>query len=139
MADHNKLLAETADEVKEIRSAQRKVQDEMIRAENESLAKWRADKAKSKPDESTIDSLLQDPAITAIEAPVDANVWKIEVKEKDVIKPNQVIAILEAMKLEINVNAPESVADGTAVIEKLLIEPGETIRAGGRIALVRKT
>ena len=139
MAEHNRLLAETADEVIEIRSAQRKVQDEMIRAENESLAKWRADKAKSKPDESTIDSLLQDPAITAIEAPVDANVWKIEVKEKDVIKPNQVIAILEAMKLEINVNAPESVADGTAMIEKLLIEPGETIRAGGRIALVRKT
>lgn len=139
MAEHNKLLAETADEVKEIRSAQRKVQDEMIRAENDSLAKWRADKAKSKPDEGTIDSLLQDPAITAIEAPVDANVWKIEVKEKDVISPNQVIAILEAMKLEINVNAPESVAGGTAVIEKLLIEPGETIRAGGRIALVRKT
>lgn len=28
MAEHNKLLAETADEVKEIRAAQRKVQDE---------------------------------------------------------------------------------------------------------------
>ncbi|USW49800.1 Putative biotin/lipoyl attachment, biotin-binding, Carboxyltransferase domain, subdomain A and B [Septoria linicola] len=139
MEQHNKLLAETSDEVVEIRAAQRKVQAEMIEAENASLAKWRADKAKNKPDESTIDMLLQDPSITAIEAPVDANVWKIEVKEKDVVKPNQVIAILEAMKLEINVNAPESVGKGTAVIEKLLIEPGETIRAGGRIALIRNT
>lgn len=60
--------------MKEIRAKQRKVQEEMIQAESESLAKWRADKAKSKPDEGTIDSLLQDPAITAIEAPMDANV-----------------------------------------------------------------
>ena len=63
----------------------------------------------------------------------------MEVKEGDEVKAKQLVSILEAMKLEINVNAPESVAGGTAVIEKLLIEPGETIRAGGRIALVRKT
>lgn len=144
MEQHNRLLVETADEVKQVRVAQRKVQDEMIEAENQSLAKWRADKAKNKPDESTIDSLLQDPAITAIEAPVDANVWKIEVKEKDEIKAGQVIAILEgrfnqsrrrlnmrtnaaiAMKLEINVNAPDDTKSGKAVIEKLLVEPVRT-------------
>lgn len=74
MAEHNKMLAETAEEVKTIRSAQRQVQAEMIRAEQESLEKWRADKAKKKPDEGTVDSLLQDPNITAIEAPVNANV-----------------------------------------------------------------
>lgn len=97
MEQHNRLLVETADEVKQIRIAQRKVQNEMIEAENQSLAQWRADKAKNKPDESTIDSLMQDPDIIAIEAPVDANVWKIEVKEKDEIKAGQVVAILEGM------------------------------------------
>ena len=35
-----------------------------------------------------------DPAITAIEAPVDANVWKVQVEEGDSVKPKQVIAIL---------------------------------------------
>lgn len=97
MEQHNQLLTETADEVKQIRIAQRKVQSEMIEAENQSLARWRADKAKNKPDESTIDSLLQDPTITAIEAPVDANVWKIEVKENDEIEAGKVVAILEGM------------------------------------------
>ena len=74
MAEHNKMLVETADEVKKIRAAQRKVQEQMIQAEKESLEKWRTDKEKNKVDESTVESLLQDPAITAVEAPVDANV-----------------------------------------------------------------
>ena len=58
MAEHNKLLAETVDEVKEIRQKQRGVQEEMITAEQESLTKWREDMKKNKPDESTVDALL---------------------------------------------------------------------------------
>ena len=58
MAEHNKLLEETAAEVADIRSKQAKVQEEMIIAENESLAKWREDKEKNKVDESTVDALL---------------------------------------------------------------------------------
>lgn len=40
------------------------------------------------------------------------------------------------MKLEINVNAQEGMKEGVKV-EKLLVLPGETISAGGRIALLR--
>lgn len=58
MAAHNKMLAETADEVKEIRKKQREVQEEMIQAEKDSLAKWRKDKENQKVDEGTVDALL---------------------------------------------------------------------------------
>ena len=58
MAKHNEFLAEVDDEVKDIRQKQRKVQEEMIAAEKESLAKWRADMEKDKVDESTVDALL---------------------------------------------------------------------------------
>ena len=153
MAEHNKLLRDTADEVKEIRSKQAKVQEEMIKAENESLAKWREDKEKNKVDESTVDALLAgeynpgynrtsiylpsntDPAISTIDAPVDANVWKVMVEEQAEIKPNDVVCIIEAMKLEINVCAPDDLKK--AKIEKLLVQPGETVRAGQKLALVR--
>jgi len=76
-----------------------------------------------------------DPAISSIDAPVDANVWKIEVKEGDEVKAGQTIAILEAMKLEIAVKTPDDQKAGK--VEKLLILPGETVKAGGRIALLR--
>lgn len=95
MAEHNKLLEATKSEVEEIRAKQRKVQEEMIRAENESLKKWREEKEKRKPDLSTIESLLGQEGVGVVEAPVDANVWKVEVKEGDEVEGNQVVVILE--------------------------------------------
>ncbi|KAK3047857.1 hypothetical protein LTS18_013047, partial [Coniosporium uncinatum] len=134
MAEHNKLLGETQDEVKKVREKQAEAQQEMVRAENESLERWRKEKEATKVDPGTVEALLEDPAISAIEAPVDANVWKVEVAEGDELETDQVVVILEAMKLEIAVRTPEDVAKG-AKVEKLLVKPGETIKAGGRIAL----
>lgn len=58
MADHNKLLEDTAEEVKTIRAEQAKAQEEMTAAESESLAKWREEKAQGKVDEGALDALL---------------------------------------------------------------------------------
>lgn len=76
-----------------------------------------------------------DPAITAIEAPLNANVWKVEVKEGDKLEKDQVVVILEAMKLEIAVRT-ESVAVGS-VVEKILAQQGDSIEAGKPLLLAR--
>lgn len=62
--------------------------------------------------------------------------WKIEVQEGDEIAANQVVTILEAMKLEIAVQADASVAGGT--VEKILVKPNDSVEAGKPIMLVRK-
>ena len=59
MAEHNKLLVDTADEVKEIRARQAKVQEEMNAAEAESLRLWREEKAKGKVDEGSVEAMLE--------------------------------------------------------------------------------
>lgn len=52
------------------------------------------------------------------------------------------IAILEAMKLEISVRPPDSVAEalasGKVKVEKALVKPGDTVQAGSRLVLLRK-
>jgi hypothetical protein len=58
MAEHNKLLVDTADEVKEMRARQAKAQEEMTAAEADSLARWREEKAQNKVDVSSIESML---------------------------------------------------------------------------------
>jgi urea carboxylase len=63
-------------------------------------------------------------------------VWKILVEEGQTIKPKQNIAILEAMKLEIAVNSPDD-QKKPAIVERLLVQPGETVNAGARIAMLR--
>ena len=67
---------------------------------------------------------------------MDANVWKVQVEEGNEVSANQIITILEAMKLEINVNAPDDV--GKAKVEKIIVPPGEAVKAGGKLALLRK-
>jgi allophanate hydrolase subunit 1 len=93
MGEHNKLLESTADEVREIRKRQAEAQEEMVRAEKESLERWRREKAETQVDESTIEKLLDDPKIISVGAPVDANVWKVEVAEGAEVKEGTVVCI----------------------------------------------
>jgi biotin carboxyl carrier protein len=93
MAQHNQLLETTNDEVGEIRKKQAVAQDEMTKAENESLERWRKEKAESQVDEGTVEKLLDDPAIVGVEAPVDANVWKVEVSEGDEVGDENVVSL----------------------------------------------
>jgi biotin carboxyl carrier protein len=47
--------------------------------------------------------------------------------------------ILEAMKLEIAVKTPDSAGKGGKLkVEKMLVKPGDTVTAGGHLALLRK-
>ena len=61
----------------------------------------------------------------------------MQVKEGEEVSANQTITILEAMKLEINVNVPED--QGKAKVEMILVPPGDSVKAGGRLALLRKS
>ncbi|MCR8676764.1 biotin/lipoyl-containing protein [Campylobacter sp. S4:11] len=61
----------------------------------------------------------------AIVASMNANVFKILVKENDSVKAGQVVAVLEAMKMEIEVSASK---DGE--IAELLVNAGESVSEG---------
>lgn len=63
--------------------------------------------------------------------------WKVEVKEGDVLQSEQIVSILEAMKLEIPVKAEASMEGMT--VEKLLVKPNDVVEAGKPLILLRKT
>lgn len=136
MKEHNKLLVDTAEEVKEVNRKQKVAQTEMDKLENELLEKWNKEKEEGKVSVDTLEELLNDPDIIPIEAPVNANVWKVQVEEGDKLKEDQVVVILEAMKLEINVNAESKMAGAT--VEKLVVKPNDVVEAGKPLMLLRK-
>ncbi|KAJ0425761.1 allophanate hydrolase subunit 2-domain-containing protein [Aspergillus carlsbadensis] len=136
MAEHNRLLAKTKDEVVAIRARQREAQREMDELEKELLEKWAREKAEKGVPVDTVDALLKDPQIFPIEAPLNANVWKVEVKEGDRLDMDQVVVILEAMKLEIAVRNEAPVVG--SVVEKILVQQGGSIEAGKPLILVRR-
>lgn len=150
MREHNKMLEETAAEVKEIRAAQREAQAEMMAAEKQSLERWRREQEKQKareadaagneasPGGTDLETLLSQPDTVAVQAPVDGSVWKLHVRQGDVVGVSQEVAVLEAMKMEISVKSPgESGVDAQVKVERVLVRQGDTVRAGGNIAVLR--
>ena len=151
MMEHNRLLRDTEDEVKEIRARQREAQKEMETLERELLEKWNDEKEAAKPNTDAIEELLKDPSIIAVPAPLNANVWKVEVHEGAMVKNEQIVAILEAMKLEIAVRAEvvgstrekgerneTGKGEGGVRVEKILVKPNDVVSAGQALLLLRK-
>ncbi|TXE81286.1 biotin attachment protein [Campylobacter peloridis] len=68
----------------------------------------------------------------AIVASMNANVFKILVKENDSVKVGQVVAVLEAMKMEIEITASK---DGE--IAELLVGAGESVSEGQALMIYK--
>lgn len=68
---------------------------------------------------------------TDVPASVNGNVWKILVKVGDKVEQGQVIAILEAMKMEIDIEAP---CAGT--VNSLAVAPNDAVEEGQTLATI---
>jgi len=70
-------------------------------------------------------------AIIDVEADITGNVWKIVTKVGDRIEEDEPIMILESMKMEIPISAPE---DGKIV--EILTEPESVVTQGQVLARI---
>lgn len=68
-----------------------------------------------------------------IESEVTGNVWKIEVKEGDKVNAEDVLMILESMKMEIPVEAP---TDG--VVKKILVKEEDAVDEDQALVILGK-
>lgn len=159
MKAHNEMLKEVEDEAQAMRARQKEYQEKMVSLEKELLAKWDEERKARGVSVDTVQALLDgerflalglfcfyllakltwtiDPEIEAIEAPVNANVWKVLVEEGQVLEKGQIATILEAMKMEINVLVDDRLAGSK--VEKILIAPNDIVQSGKPLILVRST
>jgi urea carboxylase len=69
--------------------------------------------------------------VSAIRAPLPANVWQVLVKEGDEVNEGDKLVILEAMKMEVPLNAPVR-----GVVTSVLVTPGKLVTPGQALCLV---
>ena len=67
-----------------------------------------------------------------IKATLPSNVFKILIKEGDAVKAGQNVIVLEAMKMEINIESPRK-----GIIDKILVAQGDTVDADQVLAILR--
>ncbi|KGD66214.1 urea carboxylase [Alcanivorax nanhaiticus] len=68
---------------------------------------------------------------TPVESPVAGNIWKLNVTEGDTVNEGDVVAVLESMKMEIEIYAPES-----GKVIAITRQEGQQINAGQAIMVL---
>lgn len=75
--------------------------------------------------------------MVVLEAPVNAKVWRVEIKKGDRLRENTLAIIFEAMKLEINCYAGKRLDE--TVVEEVLVKPGDTVDGGKVVVIAKKS
>jgi urea carboxylase len=71
------------------------------------------------------------PEGTPVESPTAGNIWKLTVAEGDTVEEGQVVAVLESMKMEIEVAAPEA-----GKVVHIARQEGQQINAGQAVMIL---
>ena len=129
LADYNKLVSEHADEICEAKERQQTAfEAERQRWIETGQANFSADG--DMMIETGEEEELPDHH-KAVESLVSGNVWQVLVEEGQTIKAGQPLLIIESMKMEIEVLAPQ---DGKIIA--INREAGQQVRAGQRLLVL---
>lgn len=81
----------------------------------------------------TKDEIVLEEGEEAVESIMFGNIWKIGVKEGDIVKAGEVLVILESMKMEVDIETNIS-----GIVEKILFKEGDNINSGDVLIIIKK-
>ncbi|ODV89739.1 hypothetical protein CANCADRAFT_143246 [Tortispora caseinolytica NRRL Y-17796] len=123
------LVESTKEEVADLRARQNKACESVIALDAEDYALWEKEKEESKLSKSSEEgSLANNPNAIKVASPMNASVWKIQVKPGDKVTRDTVLMILEAMKMEIPVRCED--LKGEMTIAAVMSEEGDVVSSG---------
>jgi len=76
--------------------------------------------------------MQKDASLTNVIANINGRVWEIVAKEGSIVNAGDIIIILEAMKMEISVQAPQD--SGRYTLATLLVKKGDMVDPGDLLA-----
>ncbi len=128
--DYRRLLAEQAAGIAAFKHAQQSAflqERERWAAQGQDLAAPQA--LEAAPREQAHGALP--PGLHGVNSPLAGNLWKLLVEPGQRVESGTPVAVVEAMKTEINVHA-----DRAGQVRELCAEPGVTLQAGDRLLLL---
>jgi urea carboxylase len=111
--------------------------DQQQKAFAEERERWAADGSGAVADEPAVeaptDELTAPPNGQLIASPISGNIWTVLAKEGDRVTAGQKVVVVEAMKMEVGVEAPYA-----GIIRKMAAVPGKLVNAGQPLAVIEK-
>ena len=126
LAEHEAQLEPVRDEIAAFR-------DQREQAFQEEMARWRANGQFTFEDHTPEVSETAELAAneTGVDSPVSGSLWKLQVAEGDAVEDGQVVALVESMKMEV-----EIVARQAGYVARLPIAEGGAVAAGQPVVIL---
>ena len=123
LKEYNDFLIENEESISKFKAVQQANFDEERRRWHEAgLAEYVSESL----DAVTDDGDIQIPdGGCAVESHMPGSIWKIECASGDIVEEGATLAVIEAMKIEIPIIAPERMK-----VEEIVIEKGQTVKTG---------
>ena len=125
---YQRFLRDHADSIRAFKETQ-------SRAFEEERLRWAAAHDDAPEESSIIDQTAEAQVPSGVEvlpSPITGNVWKISVREGDRVEANQVVTVVEAMKMEVNIHSPKA-----GIIEKILVQEGSLVQPGQNLLYLK--
>ncbi|PZQ93229.1 MAG: urea carboxylase [Acinetobacter johnsonii] len=123
LKEYNDFLIENAASISSLKAVQQaNFEDERRRWHEAGLAEYVSE---------SLDAVLDDSEIQipeggcAVESHMPGSIWKIECTSGEIVEEGATLAVIEAMKIEIPIIAPERMK-----VETITIEKGQTVKTG---------
>jgi urea carboxylase len=129
LKDHRAFLAANHESIDAFQ-ARRQIAFDAERAEWERNGEFARVEALSETSSSVVDleAIVAPQGSELIEAPLGGSLWKMLVKSGDRIEKGEVIAVIEAMKAECNVNSPSA-----GVVTGVYVRENQTVASGAAL------
>ena len=130
LADYNKLLSDNHDEIVKAKERQQSAFDaEYQRWVEQGQVNFSA--SDQVVEQDTQELVLEDNE-EAVESVISCSVWKVLVKEGDIVKEGDVVMVVESMKMEIQIPATCS-----GSVTKILKNAGSTVTSGQPLLVIK--
>jgi urea carboxylase len=129
LRDYHSFLNREAADIEAFKAKQRQAfQEERLRWEAAGLNVTAS--ADAAVIEATAEAVIED-GHEAVQSPVNGSLWKLLITEGDRVESGQVVALVEAMKMEINVHAPVA-----GRVSSILVREGQSVSPGQNLLAI---
>lgn len=139
-SEYAKFINSIKEETKELKTRKKRAFDVLVKEEIEDQKLWAEEKEAAKASKASVTDLLHDPNAIKLISTMPANVFKFNFTKGDEVSLNDVIVILEAMKMEIPIKVVDKKAseNSTYRILENIVEEGDVVNPGDTLSILVK-
>ncbi|ODV97475.1 hypothetical protein PACTADRAFT_52218 [Pachysolen tannophilus NRRL Y-2460] len=137
--EYTKFLESIAEEAAILKQRQIKACEELTKVENKLWDQWMHEKSLAKASKNSDLNLLNDPNNIQVQSSMAANIFKVNVKKGDKVTKDDVLIVLEAMKMEIAVRIKTKKEAKFYEILEIIVDEGDMVNPGDCLAIVKES